>query len=160
MPKPPLPSGAEMWQKTDKAYDNIFQLLTEVPRTRGDDRYMELEYRIRYEGYRPWVKMNKNQAIQLWHRFMSAETLIRRRAEIQNHVEYGINGEWIDEAKMPKPYYKKVCMENIPWRYKHQHLRPSERVRRKRGAREEGAFDYYTNNGNYRLPQFVSPEES
>lgn len=130
--KPHLPSGAEMWQKTDRVYDHVMQILEAIPGTRGDDRLLEYYHRIRYEGWRPWKSMTNNNAIEMVRRWVSAESIIRRRAEIQNAT-------------------------NPDGSFKYPHLRPKERTQRKRGAREEAAEHYYSD-GSYRLTDYIAPE--
>lgn len=131
--KKPLPSGAEMWAKTDNVKAHVLQLLQSVPGTRGDDRLLEYYHRVRYEGWTPWRPLSNNAAIEMVRNWVSAESIIRRRAEIQN--EKNPDGSW-----------------------KNPELRPKERTQRKRGAREEAATNYY-GVGGYRLTDFVSPEE-
>lgn len=152
----PLPTGAQMWAKTDKVWDHVFYILEKYPGARGDDRLLEYWHRVIYEGWRPWVKMTNNQAIAMVRHWMSGETLIRRRAEIQNAVEYQVGDQWVDEDAMPKPYVKASAQETLTWRWKYPHLRATERTARKRAAREDGAYDYYTG-GQTRLPSHAVP---
>ena len=129
--KPPLPSGAEMWNKTESVKEHVRQLLESIPGTRGDDRLLEYYHRIRYEGWQPWHKMTNNDAIAMVRQWVSAESIIRRRAEIQNAKND--DGSW-----------------------KYPHLRPKERTIRKRTARENAASHYYGT--GYKLSDFISPE--
>ena len=132
MPKPPLPSGAEMWAKSDSVKLRVHQLLVAIPGTRGDDRLLEIFYRVRYEGWKPWRAMPMNDAIQMVRRWMSPDTLVRRRQEIQNAL-------------------------NPDGSYRYPHLRPTKRTARKRETREEAVHNYY--GGGYRLTDFESGEQ-
>ena len=114
MTRPKLPSGAEMWNKSEKVKTGVMWLLKNRPSTKGCDRATIWFYWKYYDGWDPY----KPTTMKIFRRLTSSETIRRRRQEIQNAKN--LDGSW-----------------------KNPELRPSLRTNIKRGVRREAVSNYY-----------------
>lgn len=76
----PNPSGAEMFNKTAKVKDNVIEIYTIFPSTRGDDRLLIKRY---LDRFCPQVRLTAKQ-FELLRTIPSFETIRRRGQEVRH----------------------------------------------------------------------------
>jgi len=145
-PRPALPSGATMWERSKKVKQFMKRLLGFKPTTRGSN-WTAIIYYLHYFVSNKLVHVHFGKHITItlkgWDALFlipSPETIRRRRAEIQNAKEYNTYGSgWMDALFAGL----KEDSPGVEWRWKYPDLRPSERTIIKRKAREQAVRNNY-----------------